>query len=108
MLAEAVEVIRALFGGGRVDHRGEHFDVESAKPWDLPGTAAFASAGENVRPEDVGQSIPCGDDPELFVEAVRPYEAGFTEIALVQVGGDSQSALLDWAEKTLLPALREL
>ncbi|MET9880323.1 LLM class F420-dependent oxidoreductase [Actinacidiphila glaucinigra] len=195
MLAEAVEIIRALFGGGYVNHRGEHFDVESAKLWDLPdrpppigvavsgaqscelagrladlmiatepdadlvsafdehggagkprvgqlpvsydpdrdtavrraheqfrwfgggwkvnselpGTAAFASAGENVRPEDVAESIPCGDDPEAFVEAVRPYvEAGFTEIALVQVGGDTQPAFLGWAEKTLLPALREL
>ncbi|MFF7213035.1 LLM class F420-dependent oxidoreductase [Streptomyces sp. NPDC008238] len=195
MLAEAVEIIRALFGGGYVNHRGEHFDVESAKLWDLPdrpppigvavsgaqscelagrladlmiatepdadlvtafdehggagkprvgqlpvsydpdrdtavrraheqfrwfgggwkvnselpGTAAFASASENVRMEDVAESIPCGDDPEAFVEAVRPYaEAGFTEIALVQVGGDTQPAFLDWAEKTLLPALREL
>ncbi len=36
MLAEAVEIIRALFGGGYVNHRGEHFDVESAKLWDLP------------------------------------------------------------------------
>ncbi|MEU1616626.1 LLM class F420-dependent oxidoreductase [Streptomyces sp. NPDC005722] len=195
MLAEAVEIIRALFGGGYVNHRGEHFDVESAKLWDLPdrpppigvavsgaqscelagrladlmiatepdadlvaafdgsggagkprvgqlpvsydpdrdtavrraheqfrwfgggwkvnselpGTAAFASASENVRPEDVAESIPCGDDPQAFVEAVRPYaEAGFTEIALVQVGGDAQPAFLDWAEKTLLPALREL
>ncbi|SNT55714.1 F420-dependent oxidoreductase, G6PDH family [Actinacidiphila glaucinigra] len=76
---------------------------------ELPGTEAFASAGAHVRPEDVAQSIPCGDDPDAFVEAVRPYaEAGFTEIALVQVGGDSQMAFLDWAEKTLLPALREL
>ncbi|MDX2649853.1 LLM class F420-dependent oxidoreductase [Streptomyces sp. PA03-1a] len=195
MLAEAVEIIRALFDGGYVNHRGEHFDVESAKLWDLPdlpppigvavsgeqscelagrladlmiatepdaelvtafdehggagkprvgqlpvsydpdrdaavrraheqfrwfgggwkvnselpGTAAFASASTHVRPADVAESIPCGDDPEVFVEAVRPYvQAGFTEVALVQVGGDTQMAFLDWAEKTLLPALREL
>ncbi|MCF3128892.1 LLM class F420-dependent oxidoreductase [Streptomyces olivochromogenes] len=195
MLAEAIEIIRALFGGGYVNHRGEHFDVESAKLWDLPdrpppigvavsgrqscalagrladlmiavepdanlvtafdehggtgkprvgqlpvchdpdpdeavrrahdqfrwfgggwkvnaelpGTAAFASASAYVREEDLADSIPCGDDPEVFAEAVRPYvEAGFTEIALVQVGGASQLPYLDWAEKTLLPALREL
>ena len=39
MLAEAVEIIRALWGGETVTYRGEHFDVESAKIWDLPDTA---------------------------------------------------------------------
>ncbi|MGX1472104.1 UNVERIFIED_CONTAM: G6PDH family F420-dependent oxidoreductase [Streptomyces canus] len=36
MLEEAVEIIRALFRGGHVNHRGNHFDVESARLWDLP------------------------------------------------------------------------
>jgi hypothetical protein len=66
-------------------------------------------ATQFVRPEDVTLSIPCGDTTDEFVEAVRLYvEAGFTEIALVQVGGDRQLPFLDWAEKELLPALREL
>ncbi|WP_055590961.1 LLM class F420-dependent oxidoreductase [Peterkaempfera griseoplana] len=195
MLEEALEVIRALFAGGYVNHHGTHFDVESARLWDLPdppppigvavsgeqscslagrladlviatepdgalldafarhggkgkprvgqlpisydpdpdtavaraheqfrwfaggwkvnselpGTAGFASASQYVRPEDVAAAIPCGSDPQLFVDAVRPYaEAGFTEVALVQVGGDAQYPFLDWAEKSLLPALREL
>ncbi|MEU4685428.1 LLM class F420-dependent oxidoreductase [Streptomyces xinghaiensis] len=194
MLEEAVDIIRALFGGGYVNHRGTHFDVESAKVWDvpdepppigiavsgdqscelagrladlviavepkpelidafdryggagkprvgqvpvcydpdretavrraheqfrwfaggwkvnaeLPGPASFEAATQFVRPEDVAESIPCGDDVSAFVEAVRPFaEAGFTEVALVQVGGESQHAFLDWSEKTLLPALRE-
>ncbi|MYW05194.1 LLM class F420-dependent oxidoreductase [Streptomyces sp. SID3343] len=195
MLGEAVEIIHALFAGGYVNHHGTHFDVESAKLWDLPaepppigiavsgaqsceiagrladlviatepkselladfdryggagkprvgqlpvcydtdrdaaitrahdqfrwfgggwkvnselpGTAGFAGATQFVRPEDVAESIPCGDDVDAFVEAVRPYvDAGFTEVALVQVGGDSQHAFLDWAEAKLLPALRRL
>lgn len=194
MLEEAVDIIRALFGGGYVNHHGAHFDVESAKVWDLPdepppigiavsgdqscelagrladlviaveprpelldafdryggagkprvgqvpvcydpdretavrraheqfrwfaggwkvnaelpGPASFEAATQFVRPEDVAESIPCGDDVSAFVEAVRPFaEAGFTEVALVQVGGESQHAFLDWSEKTLLPALRE-
>ncbi|MCZ9347882.1 LLM class F420-dependent oxidoreductase [Streptomyces sp. TRM76130] len=194
MFEEAVEIIRALFDGGHVNYRGKHFDVESAKLWDLPGTPppigmavsgerscalagrladlviatepkpelldsfdrhggtgkprvgqlpvsydpdrdtairrahdqfrwfglgwkvnaelphpdSFAAATRFVTPDDVADSIPCGDDPDAFVEAVRPYaEAGFTEIALVQIGGESQPAFLDWSEKTLLPALRE-
>ena len=39
MLEEAVEIIRALWAGGTVTYRGKHFDVESARVWDLPETA---------------------------------------------------------------------
>ncbi|MEU6994145.1 LLM class F420-dependent oxidoreductase [Streptomyces sp. NPDC046465] len=76
---------------------------------ELPGPAAFAGATQFVTQQDIAQQIPCGDDVDDFVEAVRPFaEAGFTEIALVQVGGDQQRPFIDWAEKKLLPALREL
>jgi G6PDH family F420-dependent oxidoreductase len=195
MLAEAVEIIGALFEGGYVSHRGRHFQVESARLWDLPeqpvpiglavsgprscrlagqkadlaiavepdaglledfdrhggagkprvgqipvcydpdrdaavarahdqfrwfggtwkvnselpGPAAFAAASQSVRPQDVAESIPCGNDVQEFVDAVRTYaDAGFTEIALVQIGGQHQQPFFDWAEKELLPALREL
>ncbi|WP_461009961.1 LLM class F420-dependent oxidoreductase [Streptomyces capparidis] len=194
-LEEAVEIIRALFAGGYVNHRGTHFDVESAKLWDLPddpppigvavsgargcelagrladlvistepeaelvrgferhggegkpkvgqlavcydrdrdaavarahdqfrwspggwkvnselpGPASFAQATELVKPEDVAEAIPCGDDVGLFVDRLKPYvDAGFTEVALVQVGGDHQEPFIEWAESTLLPALRKL
>ncbi|MET9297515.1 LLM class F420-dependent oxidoreductase [Streptomyces sp. NPDC003077] len=193
MLTEAVEIIRALFGGDYVNHHGTYFDVEAAKLWDcpadpppigiavsgersceiagrladlviavepkgelltafdrhggsgkprvgqvpvcydadretavrraheqfrwfgggwkvnseLPSPTAFKAATQFVRPEDVAASIPCGDDVDAFVEAVRPYkEAGFTEVALVQVGGERQREFLDWAGEKLLPALR--
>ena len=39
MLDEAVQVIRALWAGGYVTFRGKHFDVESARIWDLPEAA---------------------------------------------------------------------
>ncbi|MGW1892296.1 LLM class F420-dependent oxidoreductase [Streptomyces sp. NPDC002004] len=193
MLEEAVTIIRALFERDHVTHHGTHFDVDSARLWDLPdelpsiGIAvsgeqscdmagrladfliavepepellsaferrggkgkprvgqlpvcydtnrdaavrrahdqfrwfgggwkvnaelphpdSFASAPRFVRPEDVARAIPCGDDPDDFVEAVRPFtDAGFTDIALVQIGGDSQPEFLDWSAKTLLPALK--
>src|SRR3954454_22705745 len=39
MLVEAIRIIRDLFDGdGYTNFRGEHFDVESAKLWDLPET----------------------------------------------------------------------
>jgi G6PDH family F420-dependent oxidoreductase len=74
---------------------------------ELPGTAGFASASQFVRPEDVAQSIPCGPDVGAIVDAVREYEkAGFTDIAVVQVGDERQQEFLAFAEQELLPALR--
>src|ERR1700759_4748987 len=35
-LREAIEIIRSLWRGGYVNYRGRHFDVESAKLFDLP------------------------------------------------------------------------
>ncbi|MFD4371359.1 LLM class F420-dependent oxidoreductase [Streptomyces sp. NPDC058486] len=76
---------------------------------ELPGPAAFAQASAHIRPEDVADAIPCGKDVQTFVEAVRPFhDAGFTEIALIQIGGDQQEPFLHWARAELLPALREL
>ena len=61
-----------------------------------------------MRPEDVAESIPCGPDAGKIVEAVSAFwEAGFTDVALVQIGGDHQEEFLPFAEKELLPALRE-
>jgi G6PDH family F420-dependent oxidoreductase len=36
MLEEAIEVMRKLWAGGFVDHRGEHFTVENARVYTLP------------------------------------------------------------------------
>ncbi len=193
MLEEAVEIIRALFGGDYVSYRGAHFEVDSAKLWDmppapppialaasgpqscrlaaslgdalvavqpdaalvaqftdqggsgkrvvgqlplcydedrnraierahtmfrwfdggwkvnaeLPGTEAFAAASKYVRPKDVAKSIPCGSDVDEVVDAARAFtDAGFTDVALIQIGGDDQRSFLRWADQALLPALR--
>jgi G6PDH family F420-dependent oxidoreductase len=194
MLDEALQIIRALFGGGYVNFTGRHFRVDSAKLWDvgsppppigvavsgrqsaalagqyadamiavepdeslgqefdrtggggkprvgqvpiswdpdrdtaierahdqfrwfgggwkvnaeLPGTAAFAAASQFVSTDDVADAIPCGPDVDAHVKAVREFvDAGFTDVAVVQIGGDSQPAFLDWAERELVPALRD-
>ncbi|MGT2526523.1 TIGR03557 family F420-dependent LLM class oxidoreductase [Streptomyces nojiriensis] len=76
---------------------------------ELPGPDGFEQAVGYVRPEDVAESIACGDDVDEFVDAVRPYaEAGFTEVALVRIGSDHQQPFLEWAEAKPLPALRAL
>src|SRR5438045_3519649 len=193
MLEEAVEIIRALWAGGTVTFRGKHFDVESARVWDLPDVpppigiavsgpascrlagrhadimiaveprpelgqmfeiaggagkarvgqialsydpdqrialkramdqfrwftgnwrvnaelpvpASFDAASKTVREEDVSTQMPCGPDVQRHVAGIREFEtAGFTHVALVQVGGDSQEQFISWAATQLLPALR--
>jgi len=195
MFTEAVEIIKALFAGGYVNYTGKHYQVDSAKLWDLgdppprigiavsgeqsaqiagqyadamiavepeaalgeqfdsfggtgkprigqlpisfdtdrdaaierahdqfrwfaggwkvnaelPGTAGFAAASQFVRKEDVAGQIPCGDDAGAVKDAVKEFvDAGFTHVALVQIGGEHQADFLRWSEKELLPALREL
>jgi G6PDH family F420-dependent oxidoreductase len=195
MFTEALEIIRALFGGGYVNYAGRHYRVDSTKLWDvgdpppqigvavsgdrscriagehadlmiavepdaslgerfdaaggagkprvgqlpicydvdedaaveraheqfrwfgggwkvnaeLPGTAAFAGATQFVTRQDVASSIPCGPDVEAHVAAVKEFlAAGFTHVAVVQIGGEHQDPFLAWAEKELLPELRKL
>ncbi|QUH03246.1 TIGR03557 family F420-dependent LLM class oxidoreductase [Saccharopolyspora erythraea] len=76
---------------------------------ELPGPQAFAAATQYARLEDVGSGIPCGPDVEPIVSAVAKFwEAGFTDIALVQVGVDKDpDGFFRFAENELLPALRE-
>ena len=50
MLAEAVEIIRALFDGDNVNHHGEHFQVDSAQLWDLPEQRACRSGSPSPAP----------------------------------------------------------
>jgi G6PDH family F420-dependent oxidoreductase len=201
MLAEAIEVIRKLHEGDLVTHRGEFFDVDTARVWDLPEhgvpiatavsgeagierfaplsdhliavepdgslietwnavdgaprigdssdgaraigqipicwdpdedtakkrahdqfrwfgggwavnadlptPAGFAGATQFVTPDDVAESIPCGPDLDAVVEAVSAYwKAGFTDIALVQIGDEGQEEFLDEAAGPLLEKLR--
>jgi G6PDH family F420-dependent oxidoreductase len=198
MLLEAVEIIRELFTGDLVDFRGDFFQVDSARIWDLPdegvdiglavagdrGIETFAPLGDHligvepkaelveswnavdgapqigrearaigqipicwdpdedtaiqraheqfrwfaggwkvnadlptpagfsgatqfVRPEDVAESIPCGPDLDKVVEAVSAYwDAGFTDVALVQVGDEGQDRFLAEAAGPLLEKLR--
>ena len=51
MLQEAIEVIRALHTGDLVDFRGDYFQVDSARIWDLPDDPVeigVAVAGERA------------------------------------------------------------
>lgn len=76
---------------------------------ELPSTAAFVGATQFVTPDDVAASIPCVPDVEAHVNAVRSFvDAGFTDVAVVQIGGTNQPEFLDWAEREFVPALRSM
>ena len=52
------------------------------------------------------RAIPCGDDVDAVLEAAKAYaDAGFTHLALVQIGGDQQFPFVEWTETSLLPGL---
>ena len=76
---------------------------------DLPGPSSFEAATSFVTPEQIGEQLPYGPDVDEYVEKTKPFiDAGFDEVALVQMGADQQKPFFEWAEKELLPALREL
>jgi len=76
---------------------------------DLPNPESFAGATEFVTPEQVSAQLACGPDVEEHVEKIRPFiEAGFDEVALVQIGAENQQPFIAWAQRELLPALRSL
>lgn len=76
---------------------------------ELPGTDAFAAATQYVTEEDVAAAIPCGPDPEPIVESAQAFrDAGFTDLALVQIGGEHQEGFFEFARDELLPALRDM
>ena len=76
---------------------------------ELPGTAGFADATSFVRPDDMAGSIPCGDSVDAVTEAAGAFfKAGFTDLALVQIGGTEPEQ--DWffaAAPELITAVKE-
>ncbi len=76
---------------------------------DLPNPDSFEGATQFVTEEQVSEQLACGPDVEEHVAKIKPFiDAGFTEIALVQIGADTQAGFTSWAERELLPALRAL
>jgi G6PDH family F420-dependent oxidoreductase len=76
---------------------------------DLPGPSSFEAATQFVTPKQVSDQLACGPDVEEHVQKIKPFlDAGFTEVALVQIGADHQEPFCRWAEQELLPALRSL
>jgi G6PDH family F420-dependent oxidoreductase len=76
---------------------------------DLPNPESFHAATQFVTREQVAEQLGCGPDVGEHVEKIRAFvDAGFDEVALVQIGAAQQTEFIDWAERELLPALRLL
>jgi G6PDH family F420-dependent oxidoreductase len=76
---------------------------------DLPNPDSFEAATQFVAPDQVAEALSCGPDVDAHVEAVKAFvDAGFDEVAIVQIGGEHQEEFTTWAEQELLPALRSL
>lgn len=76
---------------------------------DLPNPDSFEAASQFVTEQDVADQIACGPDVEEHVNKIKAYvDAGFDQIALVQIGGEHQQPFIEWAQRELLPALGEL
>ncbi len=76
---------------------------------ELPGPTSFDAASQFATEDDLAEQIACGPDVDRHVESIKEFvDAGFTHVALVQVGGGQQDEFNQWAEAKLLPALRSL
>lgn len=76
---------------------------------ELPTPAGFEAASQFVRTDDVAESIACGPDLDALAESVRPFvEAGFTDIAIVQIGDEQQERFLAEVAEPLLERLRAI
>lgn len=76
---------------------------------DMPNPRGFAAASQFVRKEDVASAIACGPDLDKIAESFKAYiDAGYTDVALVQVGDDGQQKFLEQAAGPLLQKLRAL
>jgi len=73
---------------------------------ELPNPINFEAATATVRPEDVKQNVPCGNDPEPILETVKQWtDAGFSHVSLMQAPPDQEPFFRLW-EDDLRPALR--
>ncbi len=73
---------------------------------DLPTPSHFEQAAQNVTPELIAESMPCGPDPEPILESIEEAIAsGVDHIYLHQVGPDQEGFLRLW-ENELVPALK--
>jgi G6PDH family F420-dependent oxidoreductase len=72
---------------------------------ELPTPAHFEQAAALVTEDMIGDTIPCGPDPERYVASIREYaDAGYTELYLHNIG-DDQDGFIDFFQREVRPRL---
>ncbi|MFB7776315.1 TIGR03557 family F420-dependent LLM class oxidoreductase [Streptomyces bauhiniae] len=72
----------------------------------LPTPAHFEQASQLVTRDQVAAAVPCGDETDEHVTAIRNYlDAGFDEVYVGQIGPDQENFFTAW-RKNIQPALR--
>jgi len=75
---------------------------------DLRSPALFDQAAQLVTVDAIADKMPCGPDPEPFVETVKEYvDAGFDRIYVNQIGPD-QEQFFKFFTAELAPALADI
>lgn len=73
----------------------------------LPDPEHFEQASTLVTPDMVAHSVPCGPDPQPYLEQIKKYaDAGFDELHVQQIGPDQDGFFTFWA-KELEPLLSD-
>ena len=74
---------------------------------ELPTIAHFEQAAKLVTEEQIAQKIVCGPDPEQHLAKLRAYEeAGYTHVAVHQVGQD-QEGFMRFYKEEIVPRFGE-
>ncbi|MGW2218268.1 TIGR03557 family F420-dependent LLM class oxidoreductase [Nonomuraea sp. NPDC001684] len=111
MLEEAVGLMRELFTGRLVTHRGAHYRVDTARLYTLPDEPVplprhFEQLAESVTEDEAVGGSPVGPDPGVHARALKEYvDAGFDEVYVNQIGTE-QDAFFDFYEREVLPRVR--
>lgn len=75
---------------------------------ELVAPDSFQELADVVTEEMVAESVPCGPDLDKIVESIKPFaEAGFTEVAITQIGPEQEGFCKIFKEE-LGPKLRKL
>jgi G6PDH family F420-dependent oxidoreductase len=76
--------------------------VEGAASQELPYPEHFAQVSQAGSADDLEETLPLGPDPEPYREKLKEFEeAGFTHVAIHQIGPDQQG-FLEFAKRELL------
>lgn len=79
--------------------------IKGGASTDLADPEDFEALAENVRPDDVAETVPCGPDPQRHLDAIAEFvSAGYDHVYLHQIGPDQAGFFRFW-EQELRPRL---